>query len=363
MINDVEYTLLEIIEGPKRLNNIPHEKIFDYLLEAAESEDRFETFMKALEQYAPWAYVGIGIMASDVMPVAEIFKDELAKGVGEVKYRHGSVSEMTSFKMLIREFEIGNIVKPERREFTLRYFAETLAADEYAFVMGCVRQTYKKEIFEKLRLLEAHGKMGKSIREFFSFCIDRSVEKSKVFTPSCFPVKGYKSYFKIGNSLIEGTRLLSRREADEILDKFSGSDNICIVLVSDDGTPFMSMSINGAKLHKKPEPFNDSTFARFFYEGYDTFVCTSGNQVQSMISIANGGLEEKTIKVKQSKIIKMPLVILGTTLSILWCKDEDGNELSALLPDGAVKKITNGSEVTLVGINGIYYLRGVTNND
>ena len=74
--DEIKFSLLEIMEGPKRINSISHTLLFDYLLEATQEQDRFEAFMRLLQKNAWWAYYGICIMASDILPTDSLFEEE-----------------------------------------------------------------------------------------------------------------------------------------------------------------------------------------------------------------------------------------------------------------------------------------------
>ena len=77
-MNDIEYSLLELIENPKRINNIPHCRLFDYVLQAKESQDRFESFILTLYNFHYYAAFGFSLMYfNSIIATTKIAKSTL----------------------------------------------------------------------------------------------------------------------------------------------------------------------------------------------------------------------------------------------------------------------------------------------
>ena len=374
--NDIDYTLLEIIEGPKRINNITHEKLFDYLLEATESQDRFETFLQSLEANAWWAYLGFMLMSSDMIPLSELFKEEFKELQG-VKYQRGSTNEHAIFNMLMSYFERGILTEQKHRTYILRYMGETLAEDEYEFCATCLKQKYRKEIFPFIQKMYENGKLSVRVHEFFSFAMNHSFDKIDRFTNSCLPVKDYKVYTKVGNCLFDGDALLDRRISAPLLEfirvtslpgrakQFIEYPMICEMYVEEGTTePFMIVTTQKGFLTRQPIPFDDIKFIDLFYRGYENFVCAMKGDVVSFISKKNGFVSTEEIKCKSIKRLRMPLLILGVGIDFLLCKLEDGNEITVFLPASLLREtFKNGDTLEVAKYSLTYYLRGKKEND
>ena len=369
--NDIDYTLLVIIEGPKRINNITHEKLFDYLLEATESQDRFETFLQALEGNAWWAYFGFMIMSSDMIPVAELFKDEF-KELQEVKYQRGSISEYALFNMLMSYFERGILTEQKHRTYIIRYMAETLADDEYEFCATCLKQKYRKEVFPFIQKMYENGKLNSRVHEFFSFAMNHSFDNEDRFTNSCLPVKEYKVYTKVGGVFFDGDKLLDKRIATPLQEfvrvtslpgrakQFIEYPMVCEFYVEEGDTePFMIVNTQKGFLTKQPIPFDDIKFIELFYRGYENFVCAVNGTVVSFISRKNGFVSMEEFKCKSIKKLRMPLLILGVGIDFLLCKLEDGNEITVFLPASLLNEtFKSGDTLEIAKYSSTYYLRG-----
>lgn len=376
--NDIDYTLLEIIEGPKRINNITHEKLFDYLLEATESQDRFETFLQALEGSAWWAYLGFMLMASDMMPISKLFEEEFNKELTEVKHLRGSTNEHAVFNMLMSYFERGILTEQKHRTYIIRYMAETLSQDEYDFCATCLKQKYQKEIFPFIQKMYENGKLNVRVHEFFSFAMCHTFDKVDRFTTICLPVNSYKKYVKVGQTLFDTDgSLLDRRIAAPLLEfvrltslpgrhkQFIEYPMICEMYVEDGTTePFMLVTTQKGFLTRTPISFDDTKFIELFYRGYENFICSNGQSVVSFISKDNGFVTTEEIKCKSIKRLKMPLLILGVGIDFLLCKLEDGSEITVFLPASLTNEtFKNGDTIEVAKYSSTYYLRGKKDND
>lgn len=374
--NDIEYTLLEIIEGPKRINNITHEKLFDYLLESTESQDRFETFLQTLETNTWWAYLGFMLMASDMIPLSKLFENEF-KELTEVKYLRGSVNEYAIFNMLLSYFDRGILTEPKHRTYLIRYMGETLSQDEYDFCATCLQQKYKKEIFPYIQKMYENNKLSPRVQEFFSFAMHHQFNNEDRFTKICLPVNSFKKYVKVGNTLFYEDSLLDKRTAAPVLEfirvtslpgrakQYIEYPMVCELYVEDGTTePFMVVTTQRGFLTRHPIPFDDIKFIDLFYRGYENFICSNGKDVVSFISKDNGFVSLEEIKCKTIKRLKLPLLILGVGIDFLLCKLEDGNEITVFLPAILSKEIyKNGDTLQVAKYSSTYYLRGKVKNE
>lgn len=374
--NDIDYTLLEIIEGPKRINNLTHEKLFNYLLESTESQDRFESFLKAMELNAWWAYLGFMLMASDMIPLKTLFTEEFNE-LREVKYTRGSSNEHAFFNMLMSYLDRGILTEKKHRVYLIRYMAETLSEDEHKFCVTCLQQAYKTEIYPFIKTMYENGKLSPKVHEFFSFAMNHRFDKVNAFTQVCLPIHNYKKYVKVGNTIFDGENLLDKRIAAPILEfirvtslpgrakQYIEYPMICELYVEDNTTePFMVVTTQKGILTRTPIPFDDIKFIELFYNGYEKFVCSNGANVVSFISSENGFVSIETLKCKSIKRLKLPLLILGVGIDFLLCKLEDGNEITVFVPSFLTQeKIKSGATISVAKYNSTYYLKGVLENE
>ena len=367
MSRDVDYTLLEIIEGPKRINNIKHENLFDYLIQSTETQERFESFMGVLEQQVPWAYLGIGIMASDMLPISKLLESELAEEIVDVRYNHGSVNEFTIFKMILNYCDRGFFSEERHRKYVVHYMAETLAADEYAFVIGCIKQTYKREIFEHMKAMCERGKMGNLIKPFFSFAINRAPFKIDTFTKFGIPVKKYSIVKKVGACLFnDKDEVLAKDVSDKILMTVQKPNakpilpRVCELYIEEGNVkPFMCAAVEGVIALRDPMEFSDDIIVDLIYKGCSNFFCTNGANVVSIISADGGTLERVIYKCKAIKKISLPLVFINLPVSILAFKDDEGNEMTALISQNVDVNFRSGSHLSFIKYKNVYYFEGV----
>ena len=362
--DEIKYSLLEIMEGPKRINSISHTLVFDYLLEAAQEQDRFEAFMRVLLRNAWWAYYGICIMASDIIPSDTLLADE-KNNLKDLKYRHGSINELTILNMFISYFDRGLFWEKKHREYFVRYMAETLSADEYEFAVSCVFKKYAKEIFPMLKKMYENGHLAREVHSLFSFAMNHRHDKKLEFTKTCLPVKKMKMYWKVGEMFFDKKKPLDKKKAGIILDfikktsqpsvNFAGIDypSICEVWVEDD-LPVMIVSTERAFILKRPTLFDDKKFIGLFNAGYKNFLCVKGSTVVSYICEENGFLKFRKFKAAKAKHVRMPLLILGMNVNVVIMEDDKGNEVTALAPSEAV--VAEGSEVRLAEFNGTNYI-------
>ena len=362
--DEIKYSLLEIMEGPKRINSISHALVFDYLLEASQEQDRFEAFMRVLLRNAWWAYYGICIMASDIIPSDTLLAEE-RDNLKDLKYRHGSINELTILNMFISYFERGLFAEKKHREYFVRYMAETLSADEYEFAIACIYKKYASEIFPKLKKMYENGHLAREVHMLFSFAMNHQHDKELKFTKTCLPVKKLKMYWKIGEMFFDRKKPLDRKKAGLILDfvkktsqpslNFSGIDYpfICEIWTEDD-KPIMVVTTEKAFILKRPEVFDDKRFIELFNAGYKNFLCVQGSRVVSYICEENGFLKFRKVKCAKAKHIQLPLIILGMSVNVVVIEDAKGAETIALAPLGAV--VAEGSEVKLAEFHGTNYI-------
>lgn len=357
---EFEYTLAEIIEGPKRINSIPCDKLLDFVLESTETQDRFEALMDGLCNNAIWSIFGLGIMASDMINFNKIFEEELTE-VAEVKYHRGGINLFSVFKLVMSYFDKQLIYEKKHRQYLVRYMAETLADDEHRFAIACISQKYKKELFECFKkMFEHHGNLPSIIRELFSFTIDHSSEKSSEFTPFSLPISSYTVYKKIGNMLYTLDDVCVEKRTAQSIIKVLGKaqiPSVCELYCTDD-IPFMIMSCKSSVLLRKPKPFDDYEFIKMFYDGCNGFVCTNEKGIVVSFITTNNFIEEETFTCKTVKKVQMPFAVSKKVVTILFCKNETGKQLVSFAPsDVDLKSVTNGSDQVFVKYNDTYYLK------
>lgn len=362
MDNEIIYSFVEILEQPQRVRNIKSKsKIFDYLLEASQTQERFEQFMESLDEYASWASLGIAIMASDMLPTAKIFESELAENF-TLPRTPGSFDERNALNKLLSYCGRGLFSQKKHRDQFMRYLVNSLPQEEFNFIVTCLKQTYKNEVYNNFKLMFEHDKMKKNFMDFFSFAIDRSSEKSTEFTNKCFALKSpIRKIVKVGLTMFENGDILSERDADAFAEQISYPNrvelpNVCELYLNADNKIFMAMSHDGAVLIKEPEQMNIMKVIDMIYNGHDTFInFDENNKIVSYITKAHG-IEELELQCKNIKCVEFLMPITNETVGIFTAKTEDGSEISTIVPHGAVKKYTSGSALRFVKIKNTYFL-------
>ena len=128
----MNYSLLEVIENHKRLNNFPTNQVFDFLEEAAEhSSERFRAYMTMLQTHHHGLFHGIIFASSDILPLNTIFGKH---NWGEVKYKHGSSSIVAAMKTIEQLFKIDLNKISEFAEWAEASFRNSLSQGDYLFI-------------------------------------------------------------------------------------------------------------------------------------------------------------------------------------------------------------------------------------
>lgn len=366
----INYSLLELIEGPKRVNSISRDTIFDYVEEALHDMVRFHDFMNVLSKNAPWAYLGLAIAASDMVPFKDIF-GEKANSVTVGEYRRSAVNVMSAFTKMLGFFGQGLYYKENSKvDFILRYVTESLSEDEIKFFLDCVKQRDHELLYDAFKLEFENGHLDKNVREFFSFCINHDVESSEEVSNYGYVVKSWKKYNKIGSMYFdENNVLVDRHIADgwnRAIKRFIGVPNICEIYINvEANVPFLAMTVDAPiSFVNNVSEIDDFWLVRELFNDVSMVVMVSSTNVYNVVSVSStqkNTLRNVTYKCKGIRIFAMPLAILGKSISILSCKTENGEDINAFAPAVYDDKFTSGMMLNFVVYHNTYYLKGEEN--
>ena len=85
-------------------------------------------------------------------------------------------------------------------------------------------------------------------------------------------------------------------------------------------------------------------------------MCDKTGNVISVLSYENGSLEKETINCKSIKTLTLPLIMLSSSINILYFKNEAGKELTALIPADINHKLYGSKELSFIKFQNTYYL-------
>ena len=273
---------------------------------------------------------------------------------------------MSAFTKMLGFFGQGLYYDENSRvDFVLRYVMESLAEDEIKFFLDCVVQRDKEELYQAFKRIYDAGQLDKNVREFFSFCFDHTTESSDNVSEYGYVVKRWKKYVRIGSMYFDNGNMVDKRNADtwnRAIKRFIGIPDICEVYVDKDkDIPFVIFTVDNAiNLIDKVEAIDDFWIVRELFDNVSMIVMVSGGNVRDVVSISStetGTLRNVSVKCKGIRIFDIPLAILGKSISILSCKTEDGEEISAFVPNTLDNKIATGTTLNFAVYHDTYYLK------
>ena len=357
-MNDIEYSLLELIENPKRINNIPHCRLFDYVLQAKESQDRFESFILTLYNFHYYAAFGFSLMCSDIVPLKDIFKDKFQKEDSNKKT--GGGTELAIFQQLIIYFERKYILSQKNLSNFCSHAYESLGYDEYLFVKNVFSQKYKDELYESFKKMYENGNLPKSLSEWFSFSMDKIPYKINKFTTKFYPVKNSVKYFKIRNVLIDANgKFLDENESVKLLNyiKRVSCPNVCELYVQDN-KPYMVVSTDKSLFVDTIKESSDD-FIKLIYDKYTNFLFIDGTSIVSIASLENKFFTKKKITCKSIDTVMINAISINKEIPILLCKTEKDELFVVYIPyDLKDFDFKTKSSLEVIEYQNNLYLRG-----
>lgn len=329
-MNEIEYSLLELIENPKRINNINHCKLFDYLLQAKESQDRFESYILALYKSHFFAALGFALMSSDIVPLKNIFKDKFQQEDSNKKNNGGT--ELAIFQQLITYFERKYILSQRNIGNFCSHAYESLSYDEYLFIKTIFNQKYKDDVYGCFKTMYENGKLPKTLAEWFSFSMDRTPLKTNKYSAKFYSVKNSEKYFKVKNVLIDmNGQLVNENETVKILNYIRrvSCPNVCELYLQDK-KPYMIVSTDRSLfVDTFKEPLD---FIKAIYEGNTNLLFIDGTTVVSIANLENKFFTKKKINCKSINMVTINNVSMHKEIPILLCRTEKDETFVVYIP-------------------------------
>ena len=359
----VEYTLLELIEVPQRINSIKHNHLFDYILESTENQDRFESFITVLENKFHWAVLGLAMMSSDIVPFKKIFGEAIAEYKDKTISGSGSLTEMSVFNQLYSYFERCYIADKNLTDKFISYIFESCPEDEWQYISTCLNQTFKRELYDCFKLMHEHGKLPKGIAEWFRFSMDTKPLQNNEFSSKFIIASEAVAYFKIGNTLIKDDEIVDQRTSREIIRKVTRFNfpNICVLHVRSELTPYMIVTTEGTFLTEYPQNHTDEQFVQLMHDGYTNFCFVRDNTVISVSSDENKFFTKKSINNVVS-VVKIPYnhIVSGVTGVVLLITDKKNKQYIVYAPNSVMNiEFTDVEKVSIIEYqNNLYYRYG-----
>ena len=354
------YTLLEVIENPRRINNIGRDSLFDYLEEASKDQERFNAYMQMLDNFVPWAYSGIMLAASDIYSLKALFGDEI-KNVGTVKYDHGSVGLLPAIKMIYTYYEIGNIVDEVRRAQIMTYAESTLASDDHRFFIRMLKQDVSKKVMKALKQYKEDGLMQPRYAEYFKFSYEEPVLCDPGSDFSYFiPVSNLSTKVKCENVLYEMDGSVSSYNLNMIyselrkngINTFALPLRCYIYFDGDEAVAFQSPQkmyylkkcISSAAVSLADVISKNPTHI------LDCDIVTG--EIKGCASKENKELVERTLEVKSSSVLAIP--VQNNIYRMLQCVLKDDSLITISTYTGFEK--APGKKIKVIEHNQVFYL-------
>lgn len=374
-MQDLNYTVLEIIEDPRRLMSVDHDRYIDYIYEVLKEEDertrdeRFFALMRGIISKYWWCFYGLCVMCSDTIPFAKIFSD--VKDMKPKAYTPVSTQkESRAFDDLMYRFNRGIINEHIQRERLIQEYIAAYAAPDYNFIMRCVAQEGKEQILPMIKKMWMRGLLPTQVREYFSFC-SHPVMNRVALTDRFIPIRSnYRVVHKIGSEFLDENydfildkRLVFLKTLVHKLDnvvvngKMYHVPMICDYWIDASGNPILEINVDNTIVFQNTgKKMTDADFVSALYSGFDCFISTDdkGNPVGKIDT--KNGIDVKTVKIKFPVRYDIPLILMNISISILvFDTEEDTRHIAAFVPKSE-HEYTNGEEIKLIRIGETYYI-------
>ena len=363
----MNFSLLEVIEGPKRLNSMAPTVIFDYANEAADIPERFYGLITGLKNHHPWAYLSLTLFASDVFPFKKFFA-LATKKVKMHEYKHGSMTLTQFYSNLVNLLRTGNLHKEERRETFILKAAENLTCDDLQVILTVLAQKNNKKIYDAFKRMHEDGYMESAIMPYFTFTYKDEVkikETGNDIQSLYVSIKNIKRHFKCFDFIFDA----SGNECPELLDSLSvmqlalnhvrpgtQAPDICAVYFEDEKYPVLCSTPDEFFTLKRPKSVQSNTLPADLTDGASYLVEVDESfNVVSFTCYENKLLSTKKVTVDSYDIVTFPYLNTVVRVLILKVKDET---ICVFVPDGldVVSKLKSSS-LELTVYKGQHYLR------
>lgn len=351
----MEYTLLELIDNPKRIGNIKHDRIFDYVLESLENFDRFEVFIKILEKGYSGLYNGFVLSASDLYPLDKIFSMPLENPSIKPRNMNDGSNENALWNKIQNSYIHGTINNLSVKEEIINYMSTYFFEDVYRFCKDVLQKREHEKLYNAFEKLYKSGKLKNTdTLKYFSFSYNHKYHNmdNNSLSKVCIPIKNVEKLLCIGS-------VLYNKNMEDVTEKYKNVitvmknsqrdftsngtgkrlnfDYITFVYTSE-FIPFMYQNLFEyyLPLAIKVYPLSDNDFANYMISGADMILMIGqGNKIIGIVSEDTGVLEKKIINSNKIKYFRLDS-LFGTHVNCLICSGENMEDTIVYVPDGYI---------------------------
>lgn len=345
MKEKISYSLLEVIEQPKRLNALPSTAVFSYAKEAATANtERFYGFMSSVGRFKQWALVAIVLAASDVIPLKTIFKEAIENKQLH-NYNQGSLTINQAISQLFDSFKSGRLATEDNKISFVKRLESNLNADDLELFYDMIEQKGFQKVREKFKELYKDGNLPAQLHEYFSFCYT----DKELLTVEGNDIRGQYAAFKEIRRFSKVFGLLFDSKGNpynptrevvrtmESVHKFVRKDktvpDVCYIYLSEDELPVMVSTPDSFYVLVNPKNVRlDGTLSRDIASGAKYLVEVDSNfNVVSFSNFENKAMETVKVNVESYKWISFPY--LGQKVTILYLTTKENGDIPVIIPE------------------------------
>lgn len=365
---DMKYSLVEILEAPKRLRSLSPLAVLAYAQDAANhSKERFISYIRIISNYQQWCITSLMLATTDIFPLKTIFKDDIKLH----DYQQGSLSLNQTFNEFIENLSRGRFNIEDNRVKWLKKMEANLSKDDLELLSLVINQKGFDAIRNKFKELYNEGLLDTSLSQWFSFAYtDKGIEKRKGndISSKYIALKSFKRIFRIFDMYFiqcnnnKYTTYKPQKDIARISSQCmkyvkngESLPHVSVLYLDEEDYPILQATPTEFYALAKPKdaktqntiPIDIADGAKYLVEIEDDY------SVKSFTSFENGMMELVKVNVESSKEITFPY--LGKTVNMLWAKGTDGNDYIVYVPENTKIEIDQG-ENSFVKYNGNYIL-------
>lgn len=342
----MSFSLLEVIEQPRRLNSLPSTAIFEYAREAANTnKERFYSFITAIGRLRPWALSAIVLASSDVIPLKEIFKEALANKQLH-NFQQGALTIQQAVTQLFEALKFDRLSTESAKLQFAKRLESNLPADDLELFYQMLAQEGFKKVREKMAELYKDKTLPAYLEPYFSFCYS---DKEKL-KEEAGEIRGQYASFKSIRRLAKIFGLFfdekgvqyhptkdvikTLRAVHPFVRKTEEVPDVCFLYLSEDELPVMVATPKSFYVLVNPKNVRlDNTLSKDIAKGARYLVEVDSNfNVSSFSNFENKAMEEVKVNVESHKWITFPY--LGDKVTILYLTTKEGSDIPVIVPEG-----------------------------
>ena len=375
MDKDMKYSLLEILENPKRLNSLSPLAVYEYARIAAEgkSEERFYSYIKIISKFQTWCITGLMFACSDIFPLKILFKE----GIENAKlheYQQGSLSLNQVFQQFVENLQKGRFNIESNRTNFVKKMEANLAKDDLRVFIDTLSQAGFTNIQNKFKSLYERGLLDDSLAQWFSFAYkDLGFVKKKGtdITGPYIATNTLKRLYRVYDFYFEETKAGLQeyspkkdllRTIIQCMRYVRPQENIPdtgVLYVDENDIPLLQSTPSDFYSLVKPKDARVSNSIPEYIADGAKYIIGLGTQykVETVCSFENGMLSKETVKVDHVKPISFPY--LDKTINMIFVEGEVAKtkkEFVVYAPNNTKIEIPTGKNHDFIKWNQNYIL-------